>query len=107
MEGKFIHSVFFWLNNPGSAEDRKNFRASLQRFIDNSEYIKSVHIGTPAGTPREVVDNSWTYNLIVEFDSKEDHDKYQEEDVHKVFVAESHELWARVQVYDSIVDEVE
>lgn len=101
-----MHTVFFWLKNPDSLEDRKKFRASLQRFIDNSKYIQSVHIGAPAGTPRDVVDNSFTYNLIVEFDSKEDHDKYQEEDVHKVFVVESHELWERVQVYDSILDKV-
>lgn len=101
-EGTFTHSVYFWLANPDSEEDRAEFEASIRKFIDNSAYVKTKYLGTPAGTPREVVDNSWTYNLIVTFDSKEDHDLYQAEQVHDDFRNGSAHLWTKVLIYDGV-----
>ena len=60
-----------------------------------------MHIGTPAQTNRPVIDNSYTYSLIVTFPSKEEHDEYQQEEVHQVFIEEAKELWKKVLVYDS------
>lgn len=102
VEGDFVHVVYFWFKNPDNQEGRKNFEASLKKFLDSSRHIKSKYVGTPANTPREVVDNSYTYCLVVTFDSKEEHDKYQEEEVHKKFIEESGHLWERVQIYDSV-----
>lgn len=98
----FVHNVYFWLKNPDSKADRAAFEHSLQKFINSSKYAKTLFIGTPANTPREVVDNSWTYSLVLTFPSKEIQDKYQTEDVHLTFVKESEKLWERVQVYDSV-----
>ena len=102
IEGEFIHSVYFWLKNPDSQSDRESFEKSLLKFINSSEYIVSKHVGTPAGTPRDVVDNTYTYSLILTFKSKEDQDKYQEEEVHKQFIKESEHLWEKALIYDSI-----
>lgn len=102
MKEDFIHVVYFWLKRPDNSADRASFEASITKFINSSRYVKSKFIGIAAGTPRDVVDNSYTYCLAVTFNSKEDQDKYQAEDVHKVFVEESGHLWTRVQVYDSI-----
>lgn len=102
MQGTFTHSVYFWLKNPDNPEDRAAFEKSITRFINRSKYVKSRYLGTPANTPREVVDNSYTYCLIVSFDSKEDQDKYQSEPVHDQFKEESEHLWERVQIYDSL-----
>ena len=102
IEGDFTHVVLFWLKDPSNETTNKEFAASVERFIKSSAYVKSMHLGTPAQTPREVVDNSYTYCLIVTFDSKEDHDKYQEDPVHKQFLKESKDLWDRVQIFDSI-----
>lgn len=102
LQGAFTHSVFFWLANPDSAEDRAEFEAAVKQFIDSSAYVKTKYLGTPAGTPREVVDNSWTYNLIVTFDSKEDHDLYQAEQVHDDFRNGSAHLWTKVLIYDGM-----
>ncbi|MDX1470979.1 MAG: Dabb family protein, partial [Flavobacteriaceae bacterium] len=66
-----------------------------------SPYIISYHIGTPAGTPREVVDNSYDYCLIVNFKDKEAHDNYQEEDAHQVLRDETAGLWSKLQIYDT------
>jgi len=57
----------------------------------------------PAKTSRPVVDSSFTYCLKVTFDNLEDHDNYQVEAAHKLFIAESSKLWEKVLIYDSEV----
>lgn len=98
----FMHSVLFWLKSPTSSEDRKAFEISLKKFLKDSKYVKSSHVGIPADTNRPVVDNSYTYSLIVSFNSTEDHDLYQVEPAHKLFIEESKNLWERVLIYDAI-----
>ena len=98
----FTHVVFFWLENPHSAEDRAKFLASLRKFMNNSKYAETKFIGKPANTPRDVVDNSYTYSLIVTFPSQEIQDYYQKESAHLNFIKEVSHLWNRVQVYDSV-----
>lgn len=98
----FSHVVYFWLNNPKNEQDRKDFETSLKKFLNNSLYAKTKFIGVPANTPREVVDNSYTYSLILTFPSKEIQDKYQNEAAHLTFIKEASHLWEKVQVYDSI-----
>lgn len=102
MKDHFVHVVYFWLKNPDNKADRTAFETSISKFINNSRYVQSKFLGAPAGTPREVVDNSYTYCLIATFKSAADQDAYQVEDVHHVFVEESAHLWTKVQVYDSI-----
>ncbi len=99
--GKFVHSVYFWLNDPESQSDREQFLKNLNTFLENSQYLTSYHVAPPAGTDREVVDNSYDYNLVVTFDTKELQDKYQTEPAHLKFVETSSHLWDRVQIYDS------
>ena len=98
----FAHVVYFWLNNPESEQDRKDFETSLKKFLNQSQYAGTKFIGVPANTPREVVDNSYTYSLILTFPSKEIQDKYQTEAAHLEFIKEASHLWEKVQVYDSI-----
>ncbi|MDX1542617.1 MAG: Dabb family protein [Christiangramia sp.] len=98
----FSHVVYFWLKNPDSTKDRKAFEASLKKFLRKSKYAQTNFIGVPAKTPREVVDNSYTYSLILTFPSKEVQEKYQEEQAHLAFIEESSPLWKKVLVYDSV-----
>ncbi|MGB7394114.1 MAG: Dabb family protein [Pricia sp.] len=97
----FAHTVYFWLKNPDSEEDRAAFEKSLGRFLDNSAYAKTKFIGKPPRASRDVVDGSFTYSLIVTFESAEAQAEYQVEPPHKRFVEESEELWEKVIVYDS------
>ena len=100
-EGSFMHVVFFWLKNEDEAS-RKKFLSELRNFIDNVDLIKTKHVGSPAGTNREVIDSSWTYSLILSFESKKEQDLYQEHELHKKFIENASSLWEKVQVYDSL-----
>ena len=97
----FNHTVFFWLKNPDSQVDRDAFVKSLSKFLDNSGYAKTKFIGTPPKASRDVVDGSFTFSLMVSFESAEAQQAYQDEAPHKLFIEESEHLWEKVIVYDS------
>lgn len=97
----FNHTVFFWLKNPDSQADRTAFVTSLSKFLDNSGYAKTKFIGKPPRASRDVVDGSFTFSLMVSFESAEAQQAYQDEAPHKLFIEESEDLWEKVIVYDS------
>jgi hypothetical protein len=78
------------------------FETSLKKFILNSKYIKTKHIGVPADTNRPIIDRSYTYCLSLTFNSKAEQEQYQEEAIHKVFIKESEMLWEKLLIYDSV-----
>jgi len=49
---------------------------------------------------RPVIDQSWDYALTMQFNTIEDHDAYQVEPDHHVFINTFKEWWAQVQVKD-------
>ena len=100
--GAFAHMVYFWLKNPDNIIDLEAFETSLVYFIKYSKFIKTRHIGTPAHTKREVIDNSYNYCLSLTFENKAMHDNYQDEPNHKKFIDESAHFWKKVVVYDSV-----
>ncbi len=97
----FAHTVYFWFKNPDKQEDRAKFEMELKKFLDNSAYAKTNFIGTPPKATREVVDGSFTYSLIVTFESAEAQEGYQKEQPHLDFIAACKDLWEKVIVYDS------
>ena len=101
LPGKFVHVVFFWLIDD-AGETRAKFMTELRKFIDHVDVIKTKHIGSPANTDRDVIDNTYSYSLILSFDSKQEHDLYQEHPLHKEFIANASSLWKKVLVYDSL-----
>ena len=101
LEGGFFHIVYFWLVSD-TPEVKKEFLKELTQFIDQVDEIKKVHIGPPADTDREVIDNTYSYNLLLTFESKKEHDIYQEHPAHKKFIENASSLWSRVLVYDSV-----
>jgi len=97
----FVHIVFFWLKNPTNLTDREAFEQNMSKLLETSQYAKNKHFGVPANTNRPVVDNSYTYCLKVTFENLEEHNNYQVEAAHKLFIAESSKLWEKVLIYDS------
>jgi hypothetical protein len=92
---------------PGSGLDdtqevSKKFEHELRQFIDHVDEIKTSHIGTPADTDRDVIDNTWSYSLVLSFDSKKEQDIYQGHQAHLKFIENASSLWEKVLVYDSI-----
>lgn len=98
----FVHTVYFWFHNPDSAEDCQLFEASLKKFLKNSQYAKTKFIGKPPKASRDVVDGSFTYSLVVSFESAEAQQAYQDEAPHKLFIEEASKVWKKVIVYDSV-----
>ena len=101
MRPGFIHTVYFWMNDDISEGDRKAFHQGVAE-LTKCKTILDAFIGPPAGTPRDVVDNSYEYALLVFFKNKEDHDTYQNDPDHHQFIDSYKHLWKRVQVYDHV-----
>lgn len=97
----FIHHVFFWLKNADSKDDGKLLIEGL-RSLAAAPTIKDFHIGIPAGTDRDVVDNSYAVSWMALFDNKEDHDIYQTDPIHLKFVDDCSHLWQKVVVFDTV-----
>lgn len=97
----FVHHVYFWLNNPDSAEDLKKLLDGLQK-LSKVKTIKMFHIGKPAGTNRDVIDGSYSVSWLLLFNSRADQDIYQTDQIHLKFIEECKHLWKKVVVYDSI-----
>ena len=104
-ETAFIHTVFFWMKAEVTAEQKADFVKNGMGKLKECPQIYKVFYGPPAGTPREVVDNSYDYAWICHFKSKADQDAYQTEPIHLKFVEDFNHLWERVQVYDNVLSE--
>jgi len=98
----FTHVVYFWLKQPDNDTDRAKFEAAVKQFMEDSQYAKTRFVGVPPKATRDVVDDSFTYSLILSFESAEAQEKYQAEPAHKAFVETCKDLWEKVIVYDSV-----
>lgn len=98
--GRFFHHVFFWLNSPDSSAARQEFVTALKK-MKAIPGVRFSSIGTPAGTPRDVVDNTWTFDWLVTFDDKAAWQVYNDHPIHDEFRKKAH-LWKRVQIYDTL-----
>ncbi len=102
IKGNLVHTVLFWLNNPEDKGERKAFEKGVKTLLNQCKFITSSHIGVPASTPdRPIIDKSYTYCIVVTFESIEAHDNYQIDPIHLKFVEENKDLWKKVQIYDS------
>jgi hypothetical protein len=97
----FVHHVYFWLKNEGSAEDRAKLLEGLNQLAA-VKTIRSFHIGKPAATSREVIDGSYSISWLTVFKNKADQDRYQVDPIHLDFVKNYAHLWNKVIVYDSV-----
>lgn len=102
IKGDFVHVVFFWLKNPNNENDREIFQTLLKNFINLNPQVVSSHIGEPADTNRPVIDNSYTFSLVVTFPNLATHDAYQTDPSHMRFIEKGKALWEKVVIYDSI-----
>ncbi len=96
----FVHNVYFWLKEGITAEEEKAFLTGLLS-LKGIESIGEFYYGPPAGTPRDVVDNSYDYALSIHFKDKAAQDAYQVDPVHLAFVEKLADSWRKVQVYDN------
>jgi len=96
------HAVYF------SLKDRSP--AAVERLAEACRTDLAGHDGEAffaAGTcsdyDRHVNDRDWDVMLLIVFDSRAAHDRYQESPRHVRFIAAQAPTWARVRVFDADV----
>lgn len=101
---KFYHCVHFWLKDEHKSGPAFERVLEGVRSLADSPNMESCRVGVPAGTPREVVDNSYDIQLLAIFPDKAAHDRYQsaEDAVHQNFVDNFKDRWTKVLIYDSL-----
>lgn len=99
LENTFVHHVHFWLKDKA---DKQQLLDGLNTLIP-IPHIRSIHIGIPADTNRDVIDRSYDVSLLMLFDSPEAQEAYQIDPTHVIF-AENYAkpLCSKVVVVDSV-----
>jgi len=95
-----IHNVYFWLHEDLDSQARNNFEQGLESLCNDTD-VQSGYFGKPADTHRDVVENSYTYSLVLFFNNLDAHDRYQQiSPVHHAFINAHQPKWQKVIVYD-------
>jgi hypothetical protein len=94
-----IHNVYFWLKNDLDPEAFNAFEQGLET-LTRDPGVKTGYFGKPANTDRDVVENSYSYGLVLVFNDLVAHDRYQAGAIHLKFVGDHSSKWARVVVHD-------
>ena len=95
-----VHTVFFWMKKNAPKSAAKQTIQDAKKYL-NSTTVKHLWAGPPAGTEaRDVVNATYDAGLTVIFDTLADHDAYQEDPQHQVFIRRNKKNWLRVEVYD-------
>jgi hypothetical protein len=101
------HDVFFQLHD--------NAPAARQKLVEACKKCLSGHLGQvyfAVGTlaealNRPVNDRDWDVALHIVFQTKADHDRYQDAQRHMRFIEENKANWRKVRVFDSELGGVE
>lgn len=95
----FIHNVYFWLKEDLGDKAELKFAEGLVALI-NDPNVESGYFGKPADTHRDVIENSYSYGLVLVFNDMAGHDAYQTGAAHRRFLEENREKWNKVLVFD-------
>jgi hypothetical protein len=100
------HNVFFTLKDqsPAAADA---LVAACKKYLTVQPGIAFFACGkVDMDLAREVNDRDWDVGLHVVFTDRAAHDAYQDDATHNQFIAEMKENWAKVRVFDSLVERV-
>jgi hypothetical protein len=99
-----VHDVYFTLKD-SSAEARHKLVAACRKYLTKHPGEVFFAVGTMAEEfKREVNDRDWDVGLHIVFKDKATHDQYQESQRHKEFVAENHDSFKKVRVFDTLAE---
>lgn len=102
-DGVIVHNVYFWLKEGITEEERKDFLKFFE-VLKKLPGIQTFQVGTPAKTnPRPVVDNSFSYNIIVTFKNLEDIGLYENHPDHLAGADKYKKYWTKVEVKDTSI----
>jgi Stress responsive A/B Barrel Domain len=96
----FVHHVFFWLKEGLESAEIQKFEETV-KTLPGISHVKFGDVGKAATTNRPVIERSYSYSLLLVFESEEKHDSYQVDPIHDRFVSTCSSLWTKVLIYDS------
>lgn len=101
---QLVHNVFFTLKER-TPEAAEKLVSACKRYLTVQPGIVYFACGTlePELT-REVNVTNWDVGLHIVFESRAAHDAYQIDAAHVKFIEENKPTWAKVQVFDSLVE---
>lgn len=102
-ETGFLHMVYFYPTENGGVEEAEQLIAGIRRNLPGIPGVLRLEVGTPAGTGRGVVDNTYAVALLIEFPDAAAQDVYQDHPDHVRFVEECNSFWSKVTVFDSVI----
>jgi hypothetical protein len=97
LEGELMHTVLFWL---AEGADEQAFMNGSNEFLKSIREVKTFYVGTPAMTPRDVVDNSYSVYITMTFEKKEDLKTYLEHPAHLAYLDVNKANVDKILVYD-------
>lgn len=97
----FVHAVYFWGQTDLTDADKESWLKGLTS-LPGIETVEHGYVGVPADTHRDVVENTYTYALVLVFKDKNAHDRYQVHLTHLAFVETCAKFWRKVIVHDSV-----
>lgn len=101
--GTIIHSVYFWLKPGLTSSEEKDF-LNFFKALRKVPGVKSLTFGKPAPTTkRDVTDNTFSYNLILTFDTLAEIQVYETHPDHLKAAERYSRYWERVQVRDTVL----
>lgn len=95
-----VHNVFFWIKKDAPAGAAQQTLQDALKYL-KTPTVKQIFAGPPAKTEaRDVVNSTYDVGLTVLFEAVSDHDAYQEDPQHQVFIQRNKKNWSHVEVYD-------
>lgn len=101
----YFHYLLFWLK-PGLSKTEVADFVQFFEGLKKLPYVKNVRYGKPAASsPRAVLDNSFSYNASMEFDSLEELEAYGKLPAHLALVAKYKPYFDRMMVHDTVYED--
>lgn len=98
----YFHYLLFWLKPELTSQEVKDFEQFFEG-LKKLPYVKNLRYGKPAASsPRAVLDNTFTYNASMEFDSLEELEAYGQLPGHIALVNRYKPFFERMRVHDSV-----
>ena len=95
-----VHNVFFWMKKGAPKGAAKQTVQDALKYL-RTPTVQQLWAGPPASTEaRDVVNATYDVGLTVIFRTIADHDAYQEDPEHQVFIKRNKKNWLRVEVFD-------
>ncbi len=95
-----VHSVYFWFKADADPSVVAQFEGGLAQLTTIPD-VRTAYFGKPEATPkRAVLDDSYSWALVLTFEDLAAHDRYQDHAIHHEFLNKFSSSWERVRVYD-------